>query len=100
MARTCSITCSASMLASGCFITVSNDGFQRLWNLEGTCIGECLLPNVSEDLQKNKLNVYRSSKWLFRTERLVYNGEQMAIAEELVTKARSLKESTVVTKIS
>jgi hypothetical protein len=41
------ITAAVAVPKSGCFVTVSNDGFQRVWNLEATCLGECLLPSKS-----------------------------------------------------
>lgn len=78
------ITAATTLSSTGCIVTVSNDGYQRLWNLESTCLGECLLPNVSEDLQKNKLKVYKASKWMYRGNSFAFNERQRHIADALV----------------
>lgn len=78
------ITTATAMNSTGCVVTVSNDGFQRVWNLESTCLGECLLPNVSEELQKNKLKVYKASKWIYRGQSFAFSQQQSLVADSLV----------------
>lgn len=77
---------------SGCFITVSSDGFQRIWNLEATCLGELLLPNVPQELKMNKLTVYKSSKWLYCAESLLFTYEQQETSLRYVEMYRSICE--------
>ena len=82
------ITAATELSTTGCIVTISNDGYQRLWNLESTCLGECLLPNVSEDLQRNKLKVYKASKWLYRGNVFSFSERQSLIANDLVVICR------------
>lgn len=50
------------LLEHGCIGTISFDGYHRVWNSDRDCLGELLLPNVTEKMKKkrNELKVLQS----------------------------------------
>lgn len=40
------ITSIVPMHEHGCILTVSLDGFHRVWNIDKACLGEMPLPNI------------------------------------------------------
>jgi WD40 repeat protein len=41
----------------GCLVTVSLDGFHRIWNLDKDCLGEFPLPNLLERMKNPRMRV-------------------------------------------
>lgn len=68
----------------GLVITVSNDGFTRVWNLHADCLGEMQLPNISDDMKDNQLHCVKNGLWNLIVERKALSTEDQAIAEQLV----------------
>ena len=68
----------------GLVITVSNDGFTRVWNLHADCLGEMKLPNISDDMKDNQLHCVKNGLWNLIMERKALSNEDQAIAEKLV----------------
>lgn len=78
----------------GLVITVSNDGFTRVWNLHADCLGEMKLPNISDDMKDNQLHCVKNGLWNLIMERKVLSNEDQATAEKLVqTIVKQTKES-------
>lgn len=59
-----------SMAAHGCFVTLSLDGYHRVWNLEGELLGELQLPNVTDAMKAKSMCKESGSSWKFILERL------------------------------
>ena len=68
----------------GLVITVSNDGFTRVWNLHADCLGEMQLPNISDDMKDNQLHCVKNGLWNLIVERKALSNEDQAIADKLV----------------
>lgn len=82
------VTCLISLNDSGCILTASMDGYQRIWNMDADCLGELPLPNLSEKLKNNSLfrdvDTAESQTWKFILERIPVNISHRDIARKLV----------------
>jgi WD40 repeat protein/Ca2+-binding EF-hand superfamily protein len=66
-----SITSAVAMDESACFVTVSHDGFYRLWNIEEDCLGELVLPNITEKMKTPEFKIVDlMGSWKFILEKL------------------------------
>eukprot|EP01038_Epipyxis_sp_PR26KG_P009407 gene9407-12668_t len=79
-----SIPCLVPMNAHSCFVTVSHDGYHRVWNLDQECLGELFLPNVTEQMRKTSFFKDATSNWKFILERLPIRKHHIEIAAQLV----------------
>ena len=52
------ITNIVSLDEHGCLLTLSLDGYHRLWNIDKVCIGEMPLPNLLEDMRNEAFNFH------------------------------------------
>jgi hypothetical protein len=71
----------------GCLITVSLDGYQRLWNLEADCLGELPLPNLTERMKKGAM-MKAGKHWKFILERIPVTEYHIRQARHLVDTIR------------
>lgn len=69
----------------GCLITCSFDGYQRVINLDGECLGEMPLPNMTEKMKEKSLHI----QWKFLLEKLPVKDSHRDIAAKLL---RSINE--------
>lgn len=53
---------------SGCFATISLDGFHRVWNLQQDCLGLLSLPNLTEEMKQKAEE--EKVEWLFLKEKI------------------------------
>jgi WD40 repeat protein/Ca2+-binding EF-hand superfamily protein len=70
-----------------CFITMSLDGYIRIWNLQEECVGELPLPNIAD--KRKQLNrgapvVKRPLSWNFVMEKMPVTWEHRSIASALI----------------
>ena len=68
----------------GCVITVSIDGFHRIWNLDSECLGEMLLPNVTDKMKSKSLFSKERTCWKFFMERIPVNVSHIDVAKKLL----------------
>jgi hypothetical protein len=73
-----------SLQSHGCFVTVSHDGYHRVWNLDAECLGELILPNISEQMKAQAMCKEPGSQWRFILERLPVTKHHVDIANVLV----------------
>jgi WD40 repeat protein len=67
----------------GCFVTISLDGFNRIWNLDSELLGELPLPNVTEKMKSTRLSE-EPTKWKFILEKIPVTKSHRDIAARLV----------------
>ncbi|MCL4419262.1 hypothetical protein M1146_04125, partial [Patescibacteria group bacterium] len=79
--------------AHGCFISVSHDGYHRVWNLDMECLGELVLPNVTEYMKSQSRCKEPGSQWKFILERIPVTKIHVELATSLVRQIRMLKEN-------
>ena len=65
------ISCCVDMIDHGCFLNISLDGYIRVWNTDGDCLGEMPLPNLTVRM-KDIMNrtVVPPPQWKFILERM------------------------------
>lgn len=68
----------------GCYLTVSIDGFHRVWNLDTDCLGEMLLPNTTDKMKAASRIKNTRSRWKFIMERIPVNVSHYDIASKLL----------------
>jgi hypothetical protein len=68
----------------GCCVTVSIDGFHRVWNLDSDCLGEMLLPNLTDKMKSYSRIKQTRSHWKFIMERIPVNVSHFDIASKLL----------------
>jgi hypothetical protein len=81
------ISCLLPLNDSGCILTASLDGFQRIWNMDTDCLGELPLPNLSEKLKSHSLFRHHTDEtqtWKFILERIPITISHRDIARKLV----------------
>ena len=78
------ITSMIPLADHGCLVTASHDGYQRVWNIDGECLGELLLPNVPEKMANPEVRVVKATKWKFILERIPVTQQHKDIAADLV----------------
>ncbi|CAE7475174.1 unnamed protein product, partial [Symbiodinium microadriaticum] len=67
---------------NACIVTLSPDGFHRLWNVDASCMGELQLPNVPDKLKARKMEV--TPGWRFFMERIPVTLSHVDFANRLV----------------
>lgn len=70
----------------GCFMTISYDGYQRIWNIDKDCLGELPLPNLTEKMQNPRKRITNLDSWKFILERIPVTQNQKEIAHILLQK--------------
>lgn len=86
-----SITSAVAMDVSACFVTVSHDGYFRLWNIEEDCLGELVLPNITEKMKAPEFKIVDlMGSWKFILEKLPVSQAHKDFAVNLVN---NLKKS-------
>jgi len=78
------------MHAHGCLLTASHDGYHRVWNLDKQCLGELVLPNLTEGMKLNSICKDPGSNWRFILERIPVTKHHIDISNTLV---KFLKQS-------
>lgn len=73
-----------------CFATVSHDGYHRMWNLDMECLGELVLPNITEHMKNQALCKEPGTQWRFILERIPVTKHHHDIASVLI---KSLKQT-------
>lgn len=73
-----------SMADHGCIITVSLDGYHRIWNMDSVCLGEMPLPNITEAMKNPTIRVVKKTGWKFILERIPVSPFHKQIATQLV----------------
>lgn len=79
-----SIPCIVPMNAHGCILTVSLDGFHRVWNLDKQCLGELVLPNLTEQMKATSMCKDPGTSWRFILERIPVTKHHIDISQVLV----------------
>lgn len=76
--------------AHGCFVTVSHDGFHRVWNLDNELLGEMSLPNLTEHMKNSSRCKEPGSQWKFILEQIPISKHHIDVANTLV---KALKQT-------
>lgn len=84
------IPCVVPMHAHGCILTVSLDGYHRVWNLDQQCLGELVLPNLTEGMKNTSMCKDPGTNWRFILERIPVTKHHHDISQVLV---RFLKQT-------
>jgi hypothetical protein len=92
-AHTDAVTNIVSLGEHGCVMTLSMDGFHRVWSIDMECLGEMPLPNLLDDMKDAAATFDRRATggWKFVSQRLSVMPQHQAIARHLT---RKLKSST------
>jgi hypothetical protein len=83
---------------SGCFATISLDGFHRVWNLQKDCLGLLALPNLTDEMkqQAEETNV----EWLFLKEKIPVKPVHTTLAnrflEQIAERGKRVEKAEVV----
>ena len=64
-----------------CLASSSQDGFHRVWNLLGDCLGEMPLPNITEKMQNDPTRCKYS--WRFIAEKIPVTKAHVSISQQL-----------------
>ena len=83
------ISVSVPMHEHSCLVTISHDGFHRVWNLDKVCLGEMQLPNLTDKMKKPKDPIVEKSVWKFILEKMRVTDAHKELAvklTEMVTK--------------
>lgn len=81
----------AALPTNNCFVTVSHDGFHRVWNLDGELLGELQLPNISEQMKAGTMCKEPGTQWKFILERIPVTKVHQEVAALLVKSIRATK---------
>ena len=79
----------------GCLVSSSMDGYQRIWNVDGDCLGEMVLPNITDAMKYPEVRVVPATKWKFILERIDVTAEHRAIAAKLVSQISNTSKRVV-----
>lgn len=69
---------------SGCFATISLDGFHRVWNLQRDCLGVLALPNLTDEM-KQQTEESNLREWIFLKEKIPVKPMHTLIAKQFLT---------------
>jgi WD40 repeat protein len=78
--------------AHGCFVTVSHDGFHRIWNLDADCLGELPLPNMTEQMKSATRCKEPGTQWKFILEQIPISKHHIDIANLLVKQLKQTRQ--------
>lgn len=79
-----SITESLPLHKDGCFVSVSHDGFIRVWNIDKECLGEKMLTNLTDGMKEKAMLTGRGAVWKFIQERIAVTEYHQKVAKRLV----------------
>lgn len=68
----------------GCIVTVSLDGYHRVWNMDGDCLGEMSLPNLTDKMKQSRILKDELQNWKFILERIPVSKHHRVVAQHLV----------------
>ena len=83
------------MHAHGCLLTMSLDGYHRVWNLDKQCLGELILPNLTDQMKANSLCKEPGSGWRFILERIPVTKHHIDISQVLVKFLKQTRQVSV-----
>jgi WD40 repeat protein len=66
----------------GCIVSSSQDGYHRVWNLLGDCLGEMPLPNITDKMKKDPGRY--SDVWKFVAEKIPVTNAHIAFSKLIV----------------
>lgn len=89
------ITSIVPMHEHGCLVTISLDGYHRIWNMDRECLGEMPLPNLTEKMKVRRLLKDEQQNWKFILERIPVTKSHIDIATHLVHELCGTKTVTV-----
>ena len=69
---------------NGCILSTSHDGYQRCWNVDGDCLGELLLPNVTDKMLNDKRRTVPRTIWKFILEKIAVTKDHEDQARRLL----------------
>jgi WD40 repeat protein len=84
MAHSDAIPFLVPMHVHGCLLTLSLDGYHRVWNLDKQCLGELVLPNLTEQMKATSLCKEPGTGWRFILERIPVTKHHIDISNVLV----------------
>ena len=83
--HTDSLTEVIDLASHGSLITIGMDGFIRVWSLDGDCLGEMKLPNLTPKMRDVKRRaVYPFPSWKFVLEKMPISKDHHDKAKELI----------------
>jgi len=72
----------APLAEHGCIVSSSQDGYHRVWNLLGSCLGEMPLPNMTDKMKKDPLRY--TDIWKFAAEKIPVTKAHDGISKQIV----------------
>jgi hypothetical protein len=69
------------MKEHGCIVSSSQDGYHRVWNLLGDCLGEMPLPNITDKMKKDPERY--TDVWKFVVEKIPVTKAHESIAKQI-----------------
>ena len=78
-----------------CFVTISHDGYHRVWNLDAECLGEMVLPNITEQMKNLAMCKDPGTQWRFILERIPVTKHHQEIAGYLVRQLRLTRQEKI-----
>jgi WD40 repeat protein len=73
----------------GCIITLSHDGYQRVWNMDKECLGELMLTNLTDEMKAKSLTLGLQHAWKFVQERIPISDMHKQIARDFLRMMQS-----------
>lgn len=77
---------------NNCFVSVSHDGFHRVWNLDGEILGELPLPNITEAMKQTAMCQEPGTQWKFILERIPVTAQHVETAHTIVRSIKATKQ--------
>lgn len=77
---------------NSCLVTVSHDGFHRVWNLDMEILGELALPNITEQMKQLSMCTEPGTQWKFILERIPVTDEHRELAQTIVRSIKATKQ--------
>jgi Ca2+-binding EF-hand superfamily protein len=81
-----------ALSTNSCLMTVSHDGFHRLWNLDMEILGELPLPNITEQMKQTSMCTEVGTQWKFILERIPVTDEHRELAYGIVRSIKATKQ--------
>eukprot|EP01035_Chromulina_nebulosa_P018163 gene18163-23821_t len=88
-----SISNIVSMTEHGCFLSVSLDGYHRIWNADQQCLGELALPNLTERMKVKPSNLPFVRSYKFVLEKISISKAHKDMSILLVSNILSKNQS-------
>ena len=103
LAHNDSVTSLVELQEHGCFLTVSLDGFHRVWNIDTDCLGEMPLPNLADAMRKAPFHKRPFGGWKFVLERIPVSEKHEEIANrfcEMIRRDAHLVKKEVIAPVT